>query len=364
MFRTPKILGRVAAVAILLFAGQWSFEQYSRIGSWDLAFLKTFPIIVLAILSAAGAVCVGFGWPARSGNEECCASCGHAWVPDDHMLLNHCQECGACWRWFDGRTAGSVQSRPGIVALGIVLLACTPMAIVAEGTGAFSLLNAKPRWMLLKSVQSALPRDAIQDWRVLRTQAQSDPALRQDLADAITQRRARSLALPAEFTNWMHNGVVTATLPKDAIERWLGQMLEFRVDVAALAQAEDIIPFTVTAKFLGGWEGVADVPQVVIGGFSIGDDPTPAYVSPYPIPGSSLTSWTKVSSGELAAPKDSGPVKVAFRGWLIIGQPVNTVAFDASGAPIAPPGSIVREYTWTRTVEVFDDRPKLPPQGR
>ncbi len=358
----PLLLSRLAATGVLCFTIVWFLDLHNRAGSWEVAILKAFPGLVLAAISTAGLVLIGKGWPTRTGQGESCAACGHAWVPDDHILLNHCQECGACWRWFGGRVPGSTKASPRMIALGLSLLALAPAAITADTMGTFSILSARPRWMLLKTIQSAHPIDAVADWKVLQSQSQSDPSITAEIAQAILQRRMRFPALPAEFTIWMHEGVVQGTLPLNLVDQWLASMVEFKVDVPAITTVNAPIPYTVTARFLGGWEGVADVPQIALSGFTVGDDAAFHNQSPYPIPAATLNTWSTLSGATLQAPASTGPLTVTFHAWLVIGRPVNRIEFDAKGTPLAPDAAVLHEFTWTKTLDVVAESPPSPDQ--
>lgn len=355
MPRLPAILGRLFAALIAAAVIYRCIRLHDRVGTWELAAIRAFPLIVLGLLAAIGSLLAGSAWPVRTGNTECCASCGHTWVPDDHILINHCQECGAAWRWFDGRATGQLRSRPLLLALGLILIAATPAAIIADGVGAISLRSARPRWMLLKSLQSSPSAEAFSDFLALRPTAQADPALREEIASAIIQRYTANIEVPSEFIGWMNRAAAAGSLSPATIDRWLDESLELRLDVPAIAQINQSIPTTITARFRGDWSLAADVPLLVLGGFTIEPDdfkpPSPAYT----INCSTIPSWQNISTASLQAPSAPTTMTVTYRAWLILGDPRSSVQFDTLGSPIAPGASLARPLTWTRTIEIIDD---------
>ncbi len=357
MSRIPKALGWLIATFIAASAYFWIEEEFVRWGSWQLTLLHTLGGLISALLAACGCVLIGAGWPVRSGSGQHCAACGHAWVPEDHILFNHCQECGAPWRWFDGRVVGEVRKNPGMLATGAVLLALPLAAVLAESLDLALWTPARPRWAMLKSVQTARPSDAVDDWRAIRYQARGDPAAERELALAIIERRAAHRAMPPEFTNWMHTRVQTGSLPASVADRWFNEMFEMRVEAPAIIEAGKSFNVIAVGRLTGGWEGVADVPEVWVGGMRIGEDPRQQMRGRFAIPEDELHGWRTLASGQVEAPTKPGPLTLTFRAWLIIGPPTMRTEFGPDDAPIAPGSQICREFRWSRTLEVLPPPP-------
>ncbi|MCC6426131.1 MAG: hypothetical protein IT435_04850 [Phycisphaerales bacterium] len=364
MARSPVLIGWLAAGIILALVGHWTWSQYHRWGDWQVATLRTFPILVLGMIGAAGCICIGCGWPMRQGTEPRCAACGHEYTEDQSILLNHCQECGAPWRWFDGRTTGLRAGRPGLVWIGVGLLALPISARIADSLDQTLLRPVKPRWAMLKTVQSALLTDALDDWKELLRQSYNDPGLRNELASAIMDRRTRGLPLAPEFTDGVHFWVLKNQISTPMVDRWFGEMFQLRVEMPTIMRAGERVKLTATGRFMDGWAGVADVPQVCIGGVLFGDDYTPQLRSENLLPAQDMFTWRTLANGSVTAPDKPGQVKATFSAWLVIGMPASHIRYAIDGAVIPPDGAIVREFRWTRTVDVVEaSAPASPVSG-
>lgn len=359
--RIPLLVGRLASIAVIAAVFPWLMAEYDRTANLELVLLEAFPALIIAGIAAAGCLLVGEGWPARVGRTEHCASCGHPWVPEDHILLNHCQECGACWRWFGGRVVGAPHFRPWLLVAGASLLLLVPGVLVAESVGAFSALSQRSSKLLLRSVETGLSAHAVRDLELLIDRAAGDPSLNSRIATAVLNRRAANGSLPHELTAWMNSSIAGSVLTAADTDRWYSEMIEFRVDLPAIVTAGEDAPYIIAARFKGGWEDVADVPQIALGGFIVGEGAAPVARSPYVTPAQSLVGWQELDSGRLTAPDDPGIVTVTWRAWLIIGRPLQTVTFDVEGRPDVPPGATLREYVWTRPMEVVRSEPATEP---
>lgn len=354
MVPLPRVLGASSAAVIAVITLWWCYDQCVRAGSWDLAFLNAFPTLVLGAIAAIGAWLVGHGWPMQVGSGESCASCGHQWVPEDDILLNHCQECGAPWRWFNGRVTGRRIAKPLHMLIGAVLLALVPSAVILDKVGAFAAFQKRSHFLMLKAVQTSQYGDAMADFDRLVAMGIADPALQIELAEAILRRRTDGRQLPTEFIAWMHHGVEAGSLPQNLIDSWLDDMLNIRVEMSGAGEVGTPTPCIVMSKFMEGWGGVADVPQVVATGLEIDGAGTTAGKSYNVVPASSLRGWTILQNTQVPAFDAPGVHVVRLRVWLFFGAPMSTVQLDANGRPRVPTASAVREFVWERQLEIFD----------
>jgi hypothetical protein len=349
----PRVLGTAAAGVIGLITLWYCYEQSVRAGSWDLAFLNAFPALVLGAIAAIGAWLVGRGWLIHVGTGESCASCGHQWVPEDDILLNHCQECGAPWRWFNGRVTGHRISKPLYMLVGAVLLALVPSAVVLDRIGTFAAFQKRSHFLMLKAVQTSQYADALADFDRLVVMGLADPALDIELAEAILRRRADGRPLPTEFIAWMHHGVEAGSLPQNLIDSWLGDMLNIRVEMSGAGEVGTPTPCIIMSRFMEGWGGVADVPQVVVTELEIDGARAVPGRTYNVIPASSLRGWTILQNAQVPAFDEPGVHVVGVRVWLFFGAPMSTVQFDANGRPQVPTASAMREFAWEGRLEVF-----------
>jgi hypothetical protein len=349
----PRVLGASFAAVIGIITLWYCYIQTVRAGSWDLAFLNAFPALVLGIIAAIGAWLVGRGWPIHVGTGESCASCGHQWVHEEDILLNHCQECGAPWRWFNGRVTGRRISKPLYIVVGTVLLSLVPSAFVLDKVGAFAAFQKRSHFLMLKAVQTSQYGDAMADFDRLVIMGMADPALQIELAEAILRRRADGRQLPTEFITWMHRGVQAGSLPQNLIDSWIDGMLGLQIEMSGAGEVGTPTPYSIMGKFMDGWGGVADVPQIVLGGFTI-DDAKPALDRTYNVlPASSLRGWTMMRDSAVPAFDEPGVHTVKISVWLFFGAPMSTVQFDQNERPQVPTATAMREFVWETKLEVF-----------
>lgn len=349
----PRVLGTALATVAIIITAWWCRTQAIRAGSWDLAFLNAFPSAALGTLTAAGFWLIGRGWPVRIGEGESCAACGHQWVPEDDVMLNHCQECGAPWRWFGGRVRGHAASRPLQVWAGVLMLALVPAAITLDRLGAFAAFQRRSHVVMLRAVQSSQYAAAVDDFHRLQFLGVNDPAILVELAQAILRRREDGRVIPTEFIAWMHRGAVTGSLPQPVIDAWLGGMLDVDFDLAGVADAGSQISLKIIGTFANDWGGVADVPQIVMGPVTLEDGSTLAPAAANVVPAANLRGPTMLRDLELPAPSSPGAHTVRTKIWLFFGAPIAEVRFDVQQRPMLPAASLLYEFAWEGRVEIF-----------
>lgn len=313
------------------------------------------PSLLLTATAAAGLYLVGRGWPYREGESLYCARCGHPWSAEIARLHSECQECGAPWRWFGGRVRGRPVRRPGLVAGGAVLCLLWLAIVVLRTTAPARLARSSPTWLLIRTVELAPWKDARVQWDELMARAlpASDEAA---LARAILQKRQRERSLPTPLATWFDFAVAGTSIPRPLAGRWFDEMFDVRLSVPERAMVGESVPFIARVQYLGGWLGVADQAQVLVGGLEIQGEERARGRDRSAAP-ATLFTRSQAIIDETVRPEKPGALSMRLRVYFFIGPPGGAVTFAGDGTPDLGPVRYLKRFDLERTIGIDQAAP-------